>query len=123
MKALILAGGIGKRLRPLTESIPKPLIEVNKKPILERIIEWLKENEITEIILSVGYLHEKIKDYFKDGSQWGVKIDYLIEDTPLGTGGPLNLGKKKLNCVYYYIIVIYTSLFSGVFLFALKGED
>ncbi|MFA6548089.1 MAG: nucleotidyltransferase family protein [Candidatus Magasanikbacteria bacterium] len=89
MKAIILAGGLGTRLRPLTDEIPKPLLTISGKPIIEHAILNFKKHGIDEIILSIGYRAEKIKEYFDDGSKWGVKIEYCIEDTPLGTGGAL----------------------------------
>jgi len=89
MKAIILAGGLGTRLRPLTENLPKPLLPIKGRPIVEHAILNFKKHGVTDIILSIGYLAEKIQDYFGDGSKWGVKIDYSIEEEPLGTGGAL----------------------------------
>lgn len=86
-KAIILAGGLGTRLRPLTNETPKPLLPIKGKPIIQHAIENLKKYGIKEIILSIGYKAEKIQDYFKDGRQIGVKISYCIETEPLGTGG------------------------------------
>jgi mannose-1-phosphate guanylyltransferase len=87
--AIILAGGLGTRLKPLTEKNPKPLLPVLEKPIIQHTIENLQKHGITNIILSVGYKAEKIKDYFNDGSKFGVKINYVIENSPLGTGGAI----------------------------------
>lgn len=89
MKAVILAGGRGTRLQPLTFAIPKPLIPVGEKPILEIIVSHLKSYGFKEFIFSVGYRAELIETYFKDGSNFGVKIDYFKEDKPLGTAGSL----------------------------------
>ena len=89
MKAVILAGGRGKRLRPLTDSVPKPLIEVRGKPIIVWQIEWLKSYGINEFIVCVGYLKEKIINYLGDGSEYGVRIGYVVERKPLGTGGAI----------------------------------
>ncbi|MCK5025399.1 MAG: nucleotidyltransferase family protein [Nanoarchaeota archaeon] len=94
--AIILAGGKGTRLRPLTDFTPKPLLPVNGKPIIEHIIDNLKRGGVKHIILSVGYKADKIKDYFGDGSAFGVKIDYCIEDTPLGTGGAIKLASRGI---------------------------
>ena len=88
-KAIILAGGLGTRLRPLTDTTPKPLLPVQDKPLIEHIIENLRNHGITEIILSIGYKAEQIKEYFGDGSRLGVQITYSIEDEPLGTGGAI----------------------------------
>jgi Nucleoside-diphosphate-sugar pyrophosphorylase involved in lipopolysaccharide biosynthesis/translation initiation factor 2B, gamma/epsilon subunits (eIF-2Bgamma/eIF-2Bepsilon) len=85
--AAILAGGFGKRLRPYTEDAPKPMIPVAGKPLLEYQIAWLKKHGFEEIVLLVGYKKEKIIEYFGSGSRFGVKITYIVEDEPLGTGG------------------------------------
>jgi len=91
MKAVILAGGKGVRLRPLTYTIPKPLLPVGEKPILEEIIERLKPFGVREFVIAVGYRAELIETYFRDGAQLGVHIDYVRESHPLGTAGPLAL--------------------------------
>lgn len=98
MQAFILAGGKGTRLHEITnDEIPKPMANLRGKPILEWTIANLKENGITEIFISVGHLHEKIIDYFGDGSRLGVKIEYIIENEPLGSGGALYFVKDKIN--------------------------
>jgi dTDP-glucose pyrophosphorylase len=89
--ALIMAGGKGMRLRPLTENIPKPMIKVAGRPILERIILHLVSYGIRRIFLSVNHLAQVIEDYFEDGSKYGVKIEYLREDEALGSGGAIAL--------------------------------
>ena len=91
IKALILAGGEGSRLRPWTFSVPKPLLPIGEKPILEIIINRLKEFGFKEFILSVGYRGELIVSYFQDGQKLGVKIDYIKETKSLGTAVPLSL--------------------------------
>ncbi len=99
-KALILAGGRGTRLMPLTKDVPKPLIKVRGKPLLEHNLELLKRFGIRDVIISVGYLHEQIKEYFKDGAAFGVNITYLDEDiekSPLGTAGPIKKAKEALQ--------------------------
>ncbi len=88
-KAIVLAGGLGLRLRPLTYEIPKPLIPVQGKTLTEHVFELLKEWGIKEVVLSLSYQHQKIQNYFKDGKDFGLKISYAIEDEPLGTAGPL----------------------------------
>ncbi|GAK44775.1 putative mannose-1-phosphate guanyltransferase [Tepidicaulis marinus] len=88
---VIMAGGLGTRLRPLTEDLPKPLIPVGGKPVLEGIIERLAEQGFKRLFLSVNYQSEKVEDYFKDGSKWGVEITYLEENKRLGTAGALHL--------------------------------
>lgn len=89
--AVIMAGGKGMRLRPLTESIPKPMIKVAGRPILERIVLHLISYGINRIFLAVNYLSGMIEDHFKDGSKFGVSIEYLRESKPLGSGGALSL--------------------------------
>ena len=91
MRAMILAGGEGKRLRPLTESVPKPLLPVNNKPILHMIVEQLRREGFEDIHIATGYKGEMIESYFGDGSSFGVNIYYSREQQPLGTAGPLKL--------------------------------
>lgn len=96
-KAVILAGGLGTRLRPITYEIPKALIPVHGKPITEHLFDLLKKYGITDIIMCVGHMKDKIEAYFLDGSQFGLKLRYAEEDKPLGTAGPLRLAKKHLK--------------------------
>ncbi|EFA74440.1 Mannose-1-phosphate guanyltransferase CBS pair associated [Raphidiopsis brookii D9] len=94
---VIMAGGLGTRLYPLTKDRPKPLLTVGGKPILEIIIENFAEQGFKQIFLSVNYKAEMIEDYFKNGDQWGVEISYLREKERLGTAGALSLLPKKPN--------------------------
>jgi len=89
--AVIMAGGKGERLRPITENIPKPMIKVGDKPILENIIRYLKKSGIINIYISINYKNDIIENYFKDGSEYGVNIIYLREEKELGTAGALTL--------------------------------
>ncbi len=91
VRALIMAGGFGARLGSLTEKTPKPMLKINDKPILEIIIDQFKRVGITQLFISTHYLPEVIRDYFKTGKKWGVQINYINEDEPLGTGGSLGL--------------------------------
>ncbi len=91
MKVIIMAGGRGVRLAPLTEVIPKPLVPIGGMPILEFILRQLKNQGFTKITLAVGYLAELIQAYFGNGSRFGVEITYSYEPEPLGTAGPLSL--------------------------------
>ena len=102
-QAFVLAGGKGERLRPLTLETPKPLVKVKGKPILEYSIELLKQHGVTEVILSIGYLHEKIIDHFKDGKDFGLNIVYAIEEEPLGTGGALKQAEEMLNESFFML--------------------
>ena len=97
MKAIILAGGLGTRLKPFTEVIPKPLLPIGEKAVLEIQIEHLEEYGFKEIFLATNYKSRYIKNFFGDGSQYGVKLEISKEDEPLGTVGPLSLLKEKLD--------------------------
>jgi len=97
MKTVLLAGGRGVRLRPLTYSIPKPLLPVGERPILELIIERLKTFGLTDLVIAVGYRAELIETYFRDGAQLGVHIEYVREVEPLGTAGPLALVRDQCD--------------------------
>src|SRR4029078_4389320 len=119
MKAVILAGGLGTRLQPYTFFIPKPMLPLGNKPLLEYIIEWLKnignnsgklqrgaESSLASdhIILCLSYLHRTIEDYFEDGSRFGVKIEYSRSERPLATAGQLKTAERLLDdtfvCLY-----------------------
>ena len=91
MKAVVLAGGKGTRLAPYTRIIPKPMMPIGDKAILEIMLYQLRRAGINEIILTVGHLAGLMRAYFQDGSQMGVSICYSYEDHPLGTAGPLGL--------------------------------
>lgn len=111
--AFILAGGLGKRLRPYTYIIPKPLVPIGDKPILELIINRLKLSGINQIIISTGYKSNYIKAFFGNGSDFGVTIHYVEEDAPLGTFGPVLLAKDLIGKDDYVILMngdIYTEL-------------
>jgi dTDP-glucose pyrophosphorylase/CBS domain-containing protein len=91
IRAVVMAGGFGTRLRPFTDDTPKPMLPVGDKPLLERTIENLREAGITEVNISTHYLHKKIVDHFGSGAQFGVNLRYLQEERPLGTAGALGL--------------------------------
>lgn len=94
--AIILAGGKGERLRPLTEDRPKPMVEIGGQPILRYQIDQLIESGVEHVVISCGYKHQVIQDYFKSGEDFGLKIDYSIEETPLGRGGGIKAALKLL---------------------------
>src|SRR5215203_3114597 len=105
MQAVILAGGLGTRLQPYTFFIPKPMLPLGNKPLLEYLIEWItKLKSIEEVIICVSYLHRTIEDYFEDGGRFGIKITYAHSERPLATGGQLKTAEKMLNdrfiCLY-----------------------
>lgn len=104
MKVVIMAGGRGTRIAELFPDIPKPLIPVDGMPILEREIRSLASQGFKDIILTVGYLADKIIAYFGDGSRLGVKIDYFVEDTPLGNAGALFQLKEKIGDEPFFLL-------------------
>lgn len=96
MKALFLAGGMGTRLKPLTDDLPKPMVPIMNKPLLERNMANLKKYGIHDIVISTCYKSKYIQEYFGDGSKFGLAIEYVCEDIPLGTGGAI----KKTGHLY-----------------------
>jgi len=104
MKAVILAGGLGTRLQPYTTFVPKPMLPLGEKPLLEHLIEWLKKNGIKTTVLCVSYLRKTIEDYFEDGERFGMNIEYAIASKPLATAGQLKTAEQFIDdsfvCVY-----------------------
>lgn len=96
-QAVILAGGLGTRMRPMTETIPKPMLPVAGKPFLEHQLNLLKDHGVRRVLLLVAYLGETIERYFGDGSRFHCHLDYSYEPAPLGTGGALKLAERKLD--------------------------
>ena len=115
IKAVILAGGRGERLRPLTDTIPKPMIEIADKPLLEHQINVLKRCGITEIVLCGSYLVERIKEYFGDGSNFGVDIHYPSEPQRLGSGGAIKNADHFLRGSDRFIIINGDKMIGGKF--------
>lgn len=104
MQAAILAGGLGTRLSPITEQIPKVMVSVNGKPFLLHLLELLKSQEINDIILCIGYMGEQVRTSFGDGRRFGLKIRYSQErETLLGTGGALKQAQNLLNNHFFVI--------------------
>jgi HAD superfamily hydrolase (TIGR01484 family) len=101
--AIILAGGLGTRLRPLTEETPKPLLPLLGKPIIQHIIENLAKYGVKKVILSIGYKSEQVKEHFKDGSHLGIEIDYCVETEPLGTGGAIKRASENLEKPFFLV--------------------
>lgn len=97
MQAVVMAGGFGTRLRPLTANIPKPMTPLLNKPIIEHIIELLKQHNITDLVLILYHQAEVIKDYFRDGKKFGVKIQYVKPDADYGTAGAVYCGYELIN--------------------------
>ena len=104
MKALILAGGRGKRLRPITDKIPKPLILINKMPLIERNIKYLKKFGINDIIVCSGYKSKQIENFLKKKKYFNCKIEFSIEKTPLGTGGAIKKAIKNISDDSFIVI-------------------
>ena len=109
MKAIIVAGGRGERLKPITNTIPKPMVEVDGKPILLHIINHLRENGVKDFIIALCFLPEIVTQFFRDGSKFGVNIKYTYEDPekPLGTAGAISLAKSLINKTF---IVTYADI-------------
>jgi mannose-1-phosphate guanylyltransferase len=98
VKAIVLAAGLGTRLQPYTLLVPKPMLPLGNKPLLEYIIEWIKESKkIDQIILCISYMHRIIEDYFEDGSRFGIKIKYSNTAKPMETAGQLKAAEKLIR--------------------------
>ena len=95
--AILLVGGFGTRLMPLTKNTPKPMLTVAGIPVTEHQLNMAKAAGITHIVLATSYLSELFTPYFGDGSKWGMKIEYAVEETPLGTGGAIRNAAKLIN--------------------------
>ncbi len=95
MRVIILAGGMGTRLRPYTVTLPKPLVPVGERSILDIVLSQLRRFGVQHVTMAVNHLSHLIMAYFGDGERWNMKIDYSIEDKPLSTIGPLKLMKKS----------------------------
>ena len=104
MKAVILAGGLGTRLQPYTTFLPKPMLPLGEKPILEHLVDWTMKNGIKSIVMCVSYLRKAIEDYFEDGKRFGVSIEYAVSNRPLATAGQLKTAEKFIDdtfvCMY-----------------------
>lgn len=100
-KVVLMVGGLGKRLRPLTETTPKPMLHVGGKPILQTIVEKFVSNGFVNIVMCVGYKSNVIQDFFKDGSRFGANIEYVFENKRMGTAGALTLLQNKPNQPFF----------------------
>lgn len=103
MKAVILVGGEGTRMRPLTCNTPKPMVPIINKPFLEHMIAYLKKHGIDDIVLSMCYLPDRIRSYFGDGAGFGVKLTYVVEETPLGTAGGVKNVEDHLDDNAFFV--------------------
>jgi mannose-1-phosphate guanylyltransferase len=104
LKAVILAGGRGKRLRPITDYVPKPLIPLNNIPIIEWQIKYLKKQGIKEIIICTGYKAEMIKNYLEMKNNFGIKIKFSVEKIPLGTGGAIKQAGLSIKDTSFFVL-------------------
>ncbi len=105
MKTVILAGGYGKRLRPLTENKPKAMVEVCGRPIIELQIRWLKKYGINDFVILLGYAKEKIIEHLGSGHRFGISVSYVIEDEPLGTGGAIKNAESILRNEDVFLVI------------------
>ena len=103
MKAIILAGGRGKRLKPITDFVPKPLIPIRNIPIIEWQIKYLKKFNVTEVIICTGYKTKMMENHF-EMKKMGIKIKYSIEKSPLGTGGAIKKAGKMINEKSFFVM-------------------
>ncbi len=103
MQAVIQCGGMGTRLRPYTMVLPKPLMPVGSKPVLELLLKWLRRNGIQDVYVTTGYLAALIRAVCGDGRQWDLRIKYTEEPEPLGTIGPLSLLRDRLDSTFLVI--------------------
>ena len=103
MKAVVMAGGEGSRLRPLTSTMPKPLVPVAGRPIMEHILLHLRRHQLRDVVATVQYMGASIRNYFGDGSDQGVSLTYTVEDSPLGTAGSVMLARQQLNEAFVVI--------------------
>ena len=125
MKAVILAGGLGTRLKLFTEVIPKSLLPIGEKTLLEVQIEQLERNGFDEIYLALNYKADYIESYLKDGSKYNVKLYYSVENKTLGTCGPITLLKDKLTEPFLLINgdILTKANFKDIYKFAVKFEE
>src|SRR5437899_1387283 len=103
MKAVVMAGGEGTRLRPLTSNQPKPMVPIVGKPCMEHILELLREHGLTDVIVTVAFLPQAIRSYFGDGESLGMQVGYSVEESPLGTAGSVRLAAKQLDETFLVI--------------------
>src|SRR5262245_56519172 len=103
MKAVILAGGEGTRLRPLTSNQPKPMMPLVNRPMMEHVVTLLAEHGFDDVVVTVAYLATQIRDYFGDGSDFGIRMRYATEESPLGTAGSVRNASEELDDTFLVI--------------------
>ena len=97
MQALILAGGEGTRLRPLTSTVPKPVVPLVDRPFIAYMLEWLRGHGVDDVVMSCGFMAEGVRNVLGDGSAFGLRLRYVEEPRPLGTGGALKFAEDLLD--------------------------
>lgn len=102
-KALVLAAGLGTRLQPYTFFVPKPMLPLADKPLLQHLLAWLKRNGVKEVVLSVSYLRNVIENYFENGNSLGLAVSYARSKSPLGIGGQILNAKDSLDSTFYML--------------------
>ena len=103
MKAVVMAGGEGTRLRPLTSNQPKPMVPIVGKPCIEHIIELLRSHGFEDVVVTLAFLPQAIRSYFGNGETLGLNVEYSVEELPLGTAGSVRLASKKLDETFVVI--------------------
>ena len=103
MKAVVMAGGEGTRLRPLTSNQPKPMVPIVGKPCMEHILELLRKHGLEDVIVTVAFMPQAIRGYFGDGESLGLNIEYSVEESPLGTAGSVRLASDRLDETFLVI--------------------
>src|SRR3989440_3778074 len=103
MKAVVMAGGEGTRLRPLTSNQPKPMVSIVGKPCMEHILELLREHGLGDVLVTVAFLPQAIRSYFGDGESLGMEVQYSVEESPLGTAGSVRLAADRLDDTFLVI--------------------
>ena len=105
MKAVIMAGGEGTRLRPITSLRPKPMVPIVNQPVMEHIIGLVKHHGIEEVVATLAFMPRTIQDYFGAGEEWGVEIGYAVEESPLGTAGSVKNAEHLLETEEPFLII------------------
>lgn len=100
VKAVVLAGGLGTRLKPYTLFLPKPMLPLGNKPVLEHQLEWLRKHGVKDVTIAVGYMKRIIEDHFGDGKEFGLKINYARSNRPLGTAGQLKSAEEYVSTTF-----------------------
>src|SRR5918994_3633990 len=103
MKAVVMAGGEGTRLRPLTSNQPKPMVPIVGKPCIEHIVELLRSHGLEDVVITLAFLPQAIRSYFGNGETLGLNIEYSVEELPLGTAGSVRLARDALDDTFLVI--------------------